>query len=276
MNSCKLLKKLSFLYPDSSINTLKQWIRDKRIQVNNRIVVDPCLVVKEDDNIFLTKKRDYIDGIEVIYSDPKIIVLKKPMGLLSVDSNDKSERSLQNILKLKMGAVYPVHRLDREVEGLILYAKNKNMAFLLKKKFEEKLVKRTYFAIVEGTLKQNRGIWKSYLTEVGNFNMAEVDDPSQGKYAETHWEVIRSNTKFSLLRINLETGRKHQIRLHCKTAGNPIIGDLRYNSSGKDYSSMGLFAKELVLMHEDKKRSFSIPFSHRFCQLLQQCQLQDL
>ena len=122
-----------------------------------------------------------------------------------------------------------VHRIDQDTSGTLLFARGTLSEEKFDPLFERHAIEREYIAIVEGRIPQDSGTWESYLCEKENYDV-EVTTPEEGKKAIAHFEVIRRSKKFNFLRLRLETGRKHQIRVHCMEAGYPVMGDRRYGS----------------------------------------------
>ncbi|MCH9608793.1 MAG: hypothetical protein S4CHLAM45_07050 [Chlamydiales bacterium] len=227
-----LLEELSRLYPDSSKRTLKNWIKWGRVKT-------------EGDKLSLAKKSNF-----VIYSDKWLIVINKPFGMLSVPDESGSYSALDR-LKKQFPSVYPVHRLDYGASGTLLFARTPDMKRKLSTLFRNHDLEREYIAIVEGRVAQEKGTWSYPLHELESY---DVVVSKEGREAITHFERLRVTPKFSTLRIQLETGRKHQIRVHCREVGHPIIGDFRYGAVSDPIKRLGLHAKSLSFIHPMTKK----------------------
>ena len=129
--------------------------------------------------------------------------------------------------------------------------------------FEQHDILREYYAIVEGQLKDNTGTWESNLLELPSFHVIDTPD---GKHAITHYKVIRRSAKYTYLKLQLETGRKHQIRVQCQMAGHPIVGDQRYGSVENPLKRLCLHACTLGFKHPftGKQIKFSSPLPGAF------------
>lgn len=266
-----LLDVLKELSPDSSKNTLKSWVEKGRVWVDNAVAKKSHVEVKAGQAVSVGPKASFTDeGIKIVYEDRYLVVLDKPETLLSVATLKEEERTVHAILKKRLGkAVFAVHRLDRDTSGLMMFAYTKEARELLKKKFEVHAVLRHYIALVQGVLKEKKGTWKSYLIEDTNYRVYSVPSGNGGaQLAITHYEVLDEKPTFSCVRFALETGRKNQIRVHCKDAGHPILGDEKYGSTVDPYHRLCLHAFQLEFVHPftNKKMSFKsqLPAAFRF------------
>ena len=259
----KLLDRLQQLYPDSSKTSLKEWIVSGRVQVGQQILKLPFAEVLETQKVSLLPRKKYADeGLEIVYEDKEIIVVEKPEGLLSVATPYETQ-CVHQILKKrsKKGLVFPVHRLDRETSGLLVFAYTPRSRDVLKEKFETHDLERQYQAIVQGIPDPRSGTWKSLLVEDQNYY---VKSSKEGKLAVSHYETIRTLKNASFLHIHLETGRKNQIRVHASEAGHPILGDQKYGYIGPPVERLYLHAKKLAFCH---------PISHRHLEFISRYQL---
>jgi 23S rRNA pseudouridine1911/1915/1917 synthase len=258
MSEKTILQYLQEKYPDSSKTTLKSWVTEGRVFLHDKAIKDPRLLVDSQDNIRLGPKRHYTEeGIEVLYQDPYILVVYKPAGILSVPTEtDLLENAYEYLKrKFKTRTLYPVHRIDREVSGVMVFAFTEEVQEQLQEQFEEHSILREYVAVVEGTVEPAKGTWQSYLMEEGVYYVRSVKEESRGKLATTHYEVIAQTKGTSTLRVTLETGRKNQIRVHSSEAGYPILGDAKYRSEQPFHGRVALQACKLGLVHPKSKKS---------------------
>lgn len=247
-----LLEALKAMAPDSSKTTLRSWLAEGRILLEGAIVKDPRVIVKPSMKIDLAKKRQYLFiGVEILYQDDHIVVVYKPAGMLSVPTDTDLLDNLQEHLKrhFKNRTIYPVHRLDREASGVIIFAFTEEAQENLKSQFEEHSILREYLAIVQGELTPRKGTWQSYLLEDGIYYVRSVADISRGRIATTHYEVVRQKNGYSALKVTLETGRKNQIRVHTSEAGYSILGDKKYRSTYEFEGRIALQACKLGIQH---------------------------
>ena len=202
--------------------------------------------------------------LKVIYEDNHIIVVEKIPNIPSQE--DKTgDISMFGLVKeyikekyKKPGNVYLglVHRLDRPVGGVMIFAKTSKAASRLSNQVREKVFKKEYLAVVEGKLEDNKKSLENYLYKDKKTNTSYVVDENkkQAKFAKLDYKVIEYNKKedLSLLKINLHTGRHHQIRVQLSNIGHSIYGDQRYGKTGKN-KQIALWAYKLTIIHPVKK-----------------------
>lgn len=252
-----LLEALKEGFPDSSTNTLRSWVKDLRITVGKKPGFNVQQIVQPGQKIALGKRKVYMEeGIEILYEDDHMIALYKPSGVLSVATDYDVTNNVHSFLKKRFNnrRVYPVHRLDREASGVMVFAYSDKAQYELKKQFEEHSILRQYIAIVEGELEPKQGTWQTHLYEDGAYYVRSVSDPSLGELATTHYKVIKRYKNTSSLLVTLETGKKNQIRVHCKEAGHPILGDKKYGSSLEQAGRIALHAYKLGIEHPILKK----------------------
>lgn len=197
-----------------------------------------------------------VNGMDlpVLYEDADIIAVAKPAGLLThADGRSNTETAEDWFKKKYPGGAGYVHRLDRDTSGVLIFAKNIAAYEFLRKAFHDRKVKKTYLAFVYGVLKNKKG---TIDFDIGrsrkDFRLRSAQPKAKGRLREalTHYEVIGEEGEHSLLRVNPETGRTHQIRVHLKAIHHPIIGDSLYATnrpSALGLSRLGLHAKSLDL-----------------------------
>jgi 23S rRNA pseudouridine1911/1915/1917 synthase len=170
---------------------------------------------------------------EILLENDEIIVLNKPAGLLSVPDRTQSAPSLKDLLIEKYKEIFTVHRLDRETSGVIMFAKTPGAHQYLSVIFQERQVEKVYLGIVWGVPSLKKGIIELPMLEHPGKNGKMVVN-RKGKPAATGYELIENFGKYSLLKFDLYTGRTHQIRLHMKESGHPILCDPLYGD-GKPF-----------------------------------------
>lgn len=270
-SDASLVNAIKHFYPDSSKRTIEIWIKSGRVFLNEKRVTKKELLVTQGTKLSLSAKtRPSFRGIRYIYQDRWIIVIEKPPFLLSVASENPLEENALAYLRedFQTDAIYPVHRLDRECSGVLMFARGKESQERFDALFEAHDLTREYVAIVEGRLQQKTGTWQSYLMEKENFDVVTTTQ-DKGKLAITHYKVVRYSAKFTYLRLILETGRKHQIRVHCEQSGHPILGDLRYSSHCNPAKRLCLHALKLGFTHPftHHKHTFFAPLPKAFINL---------
>lgn len=209
--------------------------------------------------------------INILYEDNHLLVVEKPINVLVQADNTKDE-DLLTILKSylkekynKPGNVYLglVHRLDRVVGGVMVFAKTSKAASRLSKQVTNRDIKKIYYAVVCGNLKGS-GRLENYLVKNEKTNTSYVSD--KGKLAVLNYEVLDNKKDMSLVKIDLETGRHHQIRVQFSSVGYPLFGDHRYNKNYNKGEQIALFAKELSFYHPITKEllTFSLDLPKRY------------
>jgi 23S rRNA pseudouridine1911/1915/1917 synthase len=179
-------------------------------------------------------------NLNVLYEDNHLIAVHKPAGIL-VQGDETGDSTLMDEIKLylkqkynKPGNVFLglLHRLDRPVSGIILFAKTSKGASRLSEQFRSHKVKKIYHTLVEGEVKEKSGTLINFLKKDEQKNFVKVYDREVegSKRAELDFEVVKSSTKYSLIKIILKTGRSHQIRTQLAHIGHPIVGDVKYGA----------------------------------------------
>ncbi len=192
------------------------------------------------------------DKLDIIYEDKFIIVVNKPSHLLTIATSKEKERTLYHKVleyekkKNKNNKIFVVHRLDKDTSGLVLFAKDEKTKKVLQDNWDK--VKRKYIAVVEGKVKKKSATIKSYLKENNNFVTYSTSDKN-GKLAITKYILLSTSKAYSLLDIEIFTGRKNQIRVHMNDQGHPIIGDKKYGAKTNPLKRLGLHAYYLEFTH---------------------------
>jgi RluA family pseudouridine synthase len=178
-------------------------------------------------------------GFEILHEDLDLIVVDKEAGILSVAALWNDHDTVLNRLNIyiKKGntrskkVVHVVHRLDQATSGILVFAKSETALQHLKKNWADNV--KIYYAIVQGQIKKKIGLIESFLQEDENYQVHSSQDKNKGKLARTEYEVISENKHCSLVKINLLTGKKNQIRVHLSELGHPIVDDIKYGAKGK-------------------------------------------
>lgn len=190
------------------------------------------------------------DRLNIVFEDKNLIVINKPSGLLTIGTKDEKERTLYHKVfdyaRKKNQHIYIVHRLDKGTSGLVVFAKNEKVKDLLQTNWEQ--TKRCYVAIVKGIVTPREKTLKSYLTETKTL-YTYVTDSKHGKLALTHYTVVRSNNLYTMLDVEIMTGRKNQIRVQLNEIGYPILGDKKYGEAPNPIRRLCLHAYLLEFDH---------------------------
>jgi RluA family pseudouridine synthase len=252
-----LLDKLAHLFPASSRTTLRQMLQHGRVRVNGEVEKDAKRKVGADDVVDVSDKKTarlLPPALTLLHEDREVLVVVKVNGLLTVATAREKDTTAQAYLNHYLGSrgedrVHVVHRLDRETSGVLVFAKTFHAREALKEQFAAHSADRIYIAVIEGTLPQGRGSFRSHLLERRDLRMVSVKAHRDAKHAITHYRTIEKNAKYSMLEVMLETGRKNQIRAHLSEAGHPIVGDQFYGSNVNPLGRLGLHAKLLGFTH---------------------------
>jgi len=245
--------------PRKSRNIIKTVLKDRQIFVEGKPIsqFDYPLLPGQHVEVRWDKAAAHKPGqeLKIIHEDDDLIVIDKPSGLLTV-ATDKEKRKtayamLSDYVKTQDPAnkIFIVHRLDRETSGLLLFAKNEKIKRQIQETWETTIAERAYVAVVEGQVEPPEGTVTSWLTESKALIVYSSHNSQHGKKAITHYKKLRDNAMYSLLQLNLETGRKHQIRVHMQDINHPIIGDDKYGASLNPIRRMGLHAQVLAFIH---------------------------
>lgn len=189
-----------------------------------------------------------MNEIKIVFQNEYFLAADKPEGLASISESDTSIETLHSILENTLNKkLFIVHRLDKEVSGIILFAKDSKTHKLLNQQFYERTIKKTYIALVLGNMKSDFGEINKSIREFGSGRMGV--DEKKGKRSFTAYSVIDKFKGYSLLRLEPTTGRRHQLRVHLYAIGHPIVGDLRYGELDlqKKYSRLMLHAESLEM-----------------------------
>jgi 23S rRNA pseudouridine1911/1915/1917 synthase len=250
-----LLEKM----PQKSRNDVKVLLRDKKVFVEGEAIsqFNQPLVLGQKVEIRWEKQPEEIKfrGLKIIFEDQYLIVIDKEAGVLSIATEKQKENTaysiLSNYLKKQDPAnkIFVVHRLDKDTSGIMMYAKSQKIQKALQENWNDNILERTYLAVVEGIVTKPVGKIISYLTESKALIMYSSQNPDHGQKAITYYEVTKISKKHSLLQVNLETGRKNQIRVHMQDLGHSVIGDEKYGAATNPIKRLGLHAWVLSFNH---------------------------
>lgn len=204
--------------------------------------------------------------LDIIYEDDDFIAINKPSGLLSVESDkEKVDTAYKQVLeylqsKNKTARCFQVHRIDKNTSGVLLFTKDYKLNEVLKKDWNKLVSLREYVAVVDGTLDEKSGSIKSYLMKAET-NLMYTSKSKKGELAITHYKVMKENDKYSLLLVNIDSGKKNQIRVAMNDMGHPIIGDDKYGSPTNPINRLGLHASKLVLKNPKNDKIYEFKAS---------------
>ena len=249
--STNLLTFISNNKKEISKNKIKKYIKYEMVKVNNIIITNNNYLVKPNDIVIINyNKKINKFNLEILYEDKDIIAINKPYGLLSI-SNDKEKeitafKMVREYVKSKNPKLFlfVIHRLDQQTSGVLMFAKNEKTKLLFQNNWNNIVKKRIYYALVTGKINKE-GTFHTYLKENKSQIVYSTKDKS-GKEAITKYKLIKQGKTTSLLKLNILTGRRNQIRVHLSENGNTIVGDKKYGSKIK--SRMMLHASMIQLI----------------------------
>lgn len=252
----ELLPYLFSAWPDTKKKQVREWLKHGAVLVNNRVITQFNHPLERGDQVTIRSNRHTLPdtvvsgGIKIRFEDETLLVVEKPSGLLSIASEAEREKTAYFLLTEHLRAKNPkggervwiVHRLDRETSGLMVFAKTPAAKTILQQGWDQ--FEKRYLAVVEGVPPKNAGTFDSHLDESDPFKVFSAPHSDTTRRAITHYKVMKRGKERSLVELKLETGRRHQIRVHLADAGCPIVGDEKYNSksarAGKSAPSVRL------------------------------------
>lgn len=279
---------LCALLESSSRSAVKKLFEGGSVMINGKTakpsqavsVGDSISCILPDPEEYSVKPEDI--PLDIVYEDDDVAVVNKQQGLTVHIGNGNADGTLVNALLFRLqnlsgvgGVLRPgiVHRIDKNTSGLLVVAKNDAAHLSLAKQIEEKSCRRTYLALLEGNLKDDKGTVTTYIgrSPTDRVKMAVVP-PEKGKIAITDYEVLQRSSGYTLCRFNLHTGRTHQIRVHAKYLGHPIVGDDVYGAKKRKFNLNGqlLHAFRLEFTHPSsgERVAFIAPLPEYFTEVL--------
>ena len=264
--NCKRLDAYLSEKTEYSRTAIQRLIDEKNVIVNGKnekasykVQEGDCIDIQEEPAKEIQLKAQDIP-VEILYEDDDIIVVNKPKGMVVHPANGNPDGTLVNSLMAICkdslsgigGEIRPgiVHRLDKNTSGAIIVAKNDKAHINLSEQIKNHEVKKTYIALVRGVVKENNATIKMPIARSKN-DRKKMDVDKNGKEAVTHFKVLKRFKDCTLLEVNIETGRTHQIRVHLSHIGYPILGDDVYSNGKNKWNEVGQFlhAKSLDFKH---------------------------
>lgn len=254
-----LLKFLVSSQPHRPKGKVKSEMEHGLVSVNGRTVTKFNYALKPGQTVCIgtyTPKYGEVkpDGLDIIFENNEFLVINKPAGMLAVAAGKESDVTAYRLAMEYVRSsdvrsrIFIVHRLDRDTSGVLLFAKNEDIKHALQDNWDSTVKLRSYVAVTEGTPDPPEGRIENYLRETeSHFVYAAKSDG--GKLAVTDYKVRKSGGSYALVDINIQTGRKNQIRVHMKGKGCPIAGDKKYGASSNPVHRLCLHANKLIISH---------------------------
>jgi 23S rRNA pseudouridine1911/1915/1917 synthase len=270
---------------DQSRTTIKSLLSHQQVTIKKQVIRQYNYQLKagEEVNIHWGKGQTTLKDpqLKIIFEDKYLIVVEKAAGLLSIATQKERIRTAYSILSEYVKQQHPgnkifvVHRLDRDTSGLMLFAKNQDVQYEMQSNWKYAVNQRKYTAVVEGKLETGDGSGigtiKSYLWESKALIVYSSPNPEDGQEAITHYKVIKSSNEYSLVELELETGRKNQIRVQMNSIGYPLVGDLKYGGHPSILKRLALHANVLSFTHPvtGEMHAFETPVPAAFVSLVE-------
>jgi len=266
-----LLEWLVQKYPNAKRQTLREMVSQGRVSINGKLARTVKEAVGEADRVAVGRKlervRASIEPLKIVHEDEDVLVVTKPPGLLTSTTVRERRATAIEIVRNYLADHDPraragiVHRLDRDAAGLLVFSKNNDAHQSLKRQFFKHTVLREYLAVVHGRVSPPKGRIESTLVELKDGSVRDTFAPGRGQKAVTDYEVVEQGEKLALVRVRLQTGRKHQIRAHFAQRKNPVAGDVMYEGPQPPGTKLLLAAVKLGFDHprSGERVTFEIP-----------------
>ncbi len=276
----KLLDFLFSAMPDRKRTTVKDYLKHRQVMVGQNVTTQFDTELFPGNTVSVNTSREFQTfshpRIKIVYEDDDILVVNKGYGLLSVGTDSIKEGTAYSILreylkrKDQRNKIFIVHRLDQHTSGLMMFAKNTQAKETMQHNWNNMVLERCYNAIIRGRMEPAEGEIRSYLTENSAHEVYSTQNPEEGQLAVTRYRTVGHRGPYTLLELNLATGRKNQIRVHLKDSGHPIVGDRRYGSDESPIHRLALHARTLRFVHPVTRRdmNFSCPLPASFSKLV--------
>ena len=276
---------LEFLYKrvNDSKNNIKTYLKNKQFLVNGIPISQFDHPLVDGDTVTFSRHRFKNEDkkaketkLDIIYEDDDLLVINKPSGMLSIESDEEKINTMYNLAtyyvskKDKNKRLYLVHRIDRDTSGIIIFAKDEKLMNYLTKSWGNLVKKREYIAICEGKFDEKKGTIKSYLHQNQNNMMYSNNIKEKGQLSITHYKVLKENDNYSMLGVLIDTGRKNQIRVHMTDLGHPVAGDKKYKSETNPINRLCLHAYKLEFINplNQKLYKFEAKIPKEFNQII--------
>lgn len=279
-NGGTILEVAASFLKDHTPTKLKSMLKHNQFAVNSMPMSQYDFEVHEGDTFSVNFDQSFQvfsnPRVKLVYEDEHILVINKGYGVLSMGTDTKKDGTAYSIMREYVkyhdprAKVFIVHRLDRDTSGLMMLAKTIEAKEAMQHNWNNMVLNRKYIAVVEGEVKQQEGVVKSYLAENSQYEVYSTDDPSKGQFAVTRYKCLKATKSYSMMEVELDTGRKNQIRVHMKDLGHPIAGDRKYGAAHSPINRLALHAQTLRFVHPITRRemNFSAPIPSGFLSLV--------
>ncbi len=275
-----LMQFLVASMPDRKRTTIKELLKHNQVAVNDQPTTQFDTELHEGDTVKVNLTREfrvfYHRRMKLVYEDEDIIVVNKGYGLLSMGTDKVKDGTAYSILREYVKwhnpktKLFIVHRLDRDTSGLMMFAKSEEAKEAMQHNWNNMVLNRKYLAVVEGKVEEKDGVVRSYLAETSQYEVYSTDDPNKGQLAVTRYKTLKCKNGYTLLEVELDTGRKNQIRVHMKDLKHPIAGDHKYGAKSSPIHRLALHAQTLRFIHPitRKEMNFTTPIPASFASMV--------
>lgn len=253
-----LLQHLVELLAGQSRTSVKQLLKHGQVSVNGKTETRFDAALSAGDKVAVSHEKKRIEfshpQLKLVWEDGDLIVADKKDGLLSVSDSTSQERTAFFLLSQHVkrfdarNRLFVLHRLDKGTSGLMMFAKNAEIQEYLRTNWYDSITRRTYVALIEGAPAKNEDVVVTYLAENERMKVY-CTSPRQGKEAVSRYRVLKRGAKYSLIEVELETGRKNQIRAQMEHLGHPVAGDPKYSARTDPAGRLMLHARQLFFIH---------------------------
>ena len=241
-------------------NKAKTLVKEGCIYINNKCQKKLPKIVKSGDEVALIPNHSNLD-FEIIYEDKNYLVVNKPNSLLTISTSKQTKNQENTLYKMvrkylnsKKEYAFIVNRIDKETSGLVIFSKSEKLKNMLQENWNKIVTKRKYLALVEGKITKPGRIDNYLYEDKMTFSKSTTFG---GKRAITNYEPLKFNKKYTLLDVNIETGRKNQIRVHLSEKNHPIVGDKKYKSRDNSFKRLMLHHYEIALIDPLSKKELT-------------------
>ncbi len=264
----KLMDFLRKRMPEQKRTTIKELLAHNQVKVNNTPTRQFDADLRAGSTVCINFTRAwrtfYNRRLQLVYEDDDIIVVNKGYGLLSMGTDKVKDQTAYSFLRewIKWenpgNKIFIIHRLDRDTSGLMMFAKTEKAKDTMQHNWNNMVLNRKYICVVEGKVEEESGVIKSYLAENSRFEVYSTPTPEPGtQLAVTRWRKLKSKNGYTLLEVELDTGRKNQIRVHMKDLGHPIAGDRKYGAKSSPIKRLALHAQTLRFVHPVSRKEMN-------------------
>ncbi|MDR0746060.1 MAG: RluA family pseudouridine synthase [Mediterranea sp.] len=277
---CELMDFLMKAKDGISRTTAKSLLSKRKVYVDNVITTQYNFPLKPGMKVQINKdkgiKEFHSRLLKIIYEDAYILVIEKREGILTIGTDKQKERTAHSILNEyvrhsgRQHRIYIVHRLDKDTSGLLIFAKDEKTKFTLQDHWEEIVKDRRYVAVLSGDMEKDYGTVSSWLMDNKMYVTYSSMTNNGGDKAITHYKTIKRANGYSLVELELETGRKNQIRVHMQDLKHPVLGDVKYGDGNNPLGRLALHAFKLSFYHPvtNELMEFETPYPAIFKKIM--------